>query len=94
VGYTIVMRWQRRFESHFLMTKCFCLLPGRGRFMSSERASFAGRRISLQSQTEELAPNRKISLLMQDNDLANDTLSLLCLAGLLLSVKSAQATNQ
>jgi hypothetical protein len=30
-----------------------------GRFVSSERASFAGRRISLQSQTEELAPNRK-----------------------------------
>jgi len=29
--------------------------------MSSERASFAGRRISLQSQTEELAPNRKKS---------------------------------
>jgi hypothetical protein len=27
--------------------------------MSSERASFAARRISLQSQTEELAPNRK-----------------------------------
>jgi len=24
-GYTIVMRWQRRFESHFLMTKRFCL---------------------------------------------------------------------
>jgi hypothetical protein len=29
--------------------------------VSSERASFAGRRISLQSQTEELAPNRKKS---------------------------------
>jgi putative transposase len=25
VAYTIVMRWQRRFESHFLMTKRFCL---------------------------------------------------------------------
>jgi len=24
-GYTIVMRWQRRFKSHFLMTKRFCL---------------------------------------------------------------------
>ena len=24
-GYTIVMRWQHRFESHFLMTKRFCL---------------------------------------------------------------------
>ena len=23
-GYTIVMRWQRRSESHFLMTKRFC----------------------------------------------------------------------
>jgi hypothetical protein len=29
----------------------------RQRFVSSERASFAGRRICLQSQTEELAPN-------------------------------------
>jgi uncharacterized protein (DUF4415 family) len=29
--------------------------------MSSERASSAGRRISLQSQTEELPPNRKNS---------------------------------
>jgi hypothetical protein len=24
-GYTIVMRWQRRFKSHFLMTKRFCV---------------------------------------------------------------------
>ena len=24
-GYTIVMRWQRRFKSHLLMTKRFCL---------------------------------------------------------------------
>src|SRR5271157_5427208 len=60
-GYIIVMQWQRRFKSHFLMTKRLCLQPGRGRFMSSERASFVGRRISLQSQTEGLAPNRKNS---------------------------------
>jgi hypothetical protein len=25
VAYTIVMRWQRRFKSHFLMTKRFCV---------------------------------------------------------------------
>jgi hypothetical protein len=24
-GYTIVMRWQRRFKSYFLMTKRFCV---------------------------------------------------------------------
>ncbi|PYU61660.1 MAG: hypothetical protein DMG55_06900, partial [Acidobacteria bacterium] len=29
-GCTIVMRWQRRLKSHFLMTKPFFLQPGQG----------------------------------------------------------------
>jgi hypothetical protein len=44
--------------------------------MSSERASFVGRRINLQSQTEELTPNRKNSFNLRRNDLANDRLIL------------------
>jgi hypothetical protein len=57
-GLTIVMRWQRRFKNHFLMTNAFAYNPAEDGSCLL-RASFAGRRISLQSRTEELAPNLK-----------------------------------
>jgi hypothetical protein len=41
--------------------------------MSSERASFAGRRISLQSQTRGCAKQEEFLLILGHNDLANDS---------------------
>jgi hypothetical protein len=61
-GCTIVMRWQRRLKSHFSedQTRFLETLPrNRSCFL---RASFAGRRISLPSTTEELTASGKKSV--------------------------------
>ena len=57
------MRWQRRLKRNFSCDQTLFLVTRPRHGSRLLRASFAGRRISRQSQTEELPPNRNRSFL-------------------------------
>jgi hypothetical protein len=71
-GLQIVMRWQRRFESHFLMIERFCLQPGRERSMSSERAFSPVDESACSPKPKSLRQTRRTPFNLGHNDLAND----------------------
>ena len=73
VGCTIVMRWQRRLKRYFSEDQTLFLETRTRHGSRFLQASFAGRRISSQSQTEGLFASGKKSFLRRLNDLANDS---------------------